>query len=100
MPHLPEAVQGATHTGLQVTWQHEDKTPHDLTGATLSGSISGQAISGVLVVTDAINGVFTWAFGVTDVDTPGLFNVQFSAVYPDTKNDKTFVSTWLINRAI
>ena len=100
MPHLPDGIQDATHTGLTITWQHPDKTPHDLTGATMTGSISGQAISGVLAITDAINGVFTWAFGDSDVDTPGLFQVQFTATYPDTKNDKTFSSAWVINRAL
>ncbi len=105
MPHLPDGIQNSTHTGLQLTWQHEDKTPHDLTGATMTGRISsdsgaGRAIVGVLVVTNAINGIFQWAFGDGDIDTVGNFEVQFIATFGDDKNDKTFPAGWEVVKAL
>ena len=103
--HLPNAVQGATHSGMQLTWQDKLKLPHDLTGATLTGRISsdsgtGRGIMGVLNVTDALSGVFQWTFGTGDVDTAGQFEVQFIATYVDAKNDKTFPTRWEVVKAL
>jgi hypothetical protein len=104
---LPDAIVGSTHTGLTITWTHPDGTPHDLTGATLTGRIydpltGGRAITGTLTVTGAATGEFTWAFGVADVATASdWLLVQFIATYSsDTKADKTYEQAWKVKAAL
>jgi len=99
---LPNAVKGSTHTGLTITWKHPDTTVHDLTNATITGVIidkdlNSKAITGTLALSDAANGVFTWAFSAADVVAAGSFTVQFNANYStDSKDDKTYEEDWIV----
>ena len=101
---LDIAIQGARHTGQKITWHNGDGGFQNLTGATLTGvirdEITGQIrdIDGVLApdATDGANGVFLWSYGVGDVGVSGTFSVQFVATYPDGKDDRTFVETWIV----
>jgi len=102
-----DLVQGARHFGKTITWTRDDDSAVDLTSATVTGRMeqigvasSAKAIDGAFVVTDATNGVFTWAPGATDVEDDGRFKVQFIATYPDTKVEKSIPQTMRIFEAI
>jgi hypothetical protein len=103
---LAEAVQGARHTSQRITWLDAEGDPQDLTGATLTGRLlnratgTAAAMTGTLTVITPLAGIFDWAYGATDVATAGVFDAQFIATYADTKNDKTLVEKWVVNRAI
>ena len=102
---LSNAVQGATHTAQQITWVDGDGDPLNLTGATLAGRIldlgtgTARNMDGVLTVTDAAAGAFSWAYGVNDVATAGAFSVQFIASYGGV-NDKTLAELWEVEPAL
>lgn len=100
---IANAIQNATKVGQVITWQDADGDPLPLTGSTLSGFITDpltgvtKAIAGSLgFVTDGSDGVFTWAYGNTDVDTPGRFIVQFVATYGDTREAKSRPIEWYV----
>jgi hypothetical protein len=103
---LQAAIEGATHTGQTITWQQSDgTTPHDLTGATLSGTIRDEegterAIDGTMMVTVPAEGTFTWAYGTNDIAEAGHFEVQFKATYPDGKYDLSFIEMWRVEKAL
>lgn len=103
---LSNAVRGARHTVQRITWADAEGDPQDLTGATLTGRIGNRSlnetrlIDGTLTITDAPNGVFTWAYGAVDVGTAGDYLVQFVAAYGDGKNDKTLIEPWRVEREI
>jgi hypothetical protein len=103
---LLKAVVGATHTGQEITWLEQGgATPHVLTGATITGRIedangTGRDITGTLTITDATGGVFTWAYSAADVQTEGVFKVQFKATYSGGKFDRTFFQEWIVSRAL
>lgn len=95
---LSKAIQGARYTAQLITWQGQN-----LTGATLTGRISDQAdgstatVSGVLSIINPATGVFSWAYGASDVAAAGLYEVQFVASYgtpPNDLNDKTLPAEW------
>ena len=100
---LPRAIEGARHTGQEITWIDEDDTPHDLTDATVTGTIEDKdgnktAITGTLTVTDAASGVFTWAYSAADVATVGRFMVRFKATYSSTY-DLSYSEPWVVEPA-
>lgn len=102
---LASAIKGARHTAQVVVWTDGEGDAQDLTGATLTGRIaeaSGETrlIDGVLTVSDAAAGQFTWAYGAADVGEPGDFLVQFVASYNDGKNDKTLIEKWRVEREL
>lgn len=103
---LASAVRGARHTAQVITWADAEGDPQDLTGATLTGRISNRSmnetrlIDGTLTITDAANGVLTWAYGAVDVGAAGDYLVQFVATYGDGKNDKTLIEPWRVEREI
>ena len=84
---LAAAIQGGRRPSQTITWTREDGSAEDLSGATLSGFIrnrrtrSTRAIDGTLTVSDAVAGVFVWAYGSTDVSEAGSFDVQFVASF-------------------
>jgi hypothetical protein len=103
---LLKAVVGATHTGQIITWIEQGSSEaHVLTGATLTGRIedangTARAITGVLALVDAANGVFSWAYSAADVVEEGLFKVQFKAAFSGGKYDLTFYQDWIVARAL
>ncbi|MDQ2995460.1 MAG: hypothetical protein M3R61_00170 [Chloroflexota bacterium] len=98
---LQSAFQGATHTGQQITWTRDDGTPQDLTGATLSGTITNvltgvsTAIGGTLTATTPLSGILTWAYSAADVAASGQYRVQLLASY-GSAIDATYLADWLI----
>lgn len=102
---LADAVQGARYVAQQITWSDGDGNAVDLTGATLTGWISDEngrsvEVDGDLTVTTPASGIFTWAYGATDVGQAGEFLVQFRAVYGGGLADKTLIQSWTVAPAI
>lgn len=100
---LLKAIQGARHTGQEITWTRDDGTPQNLAGATLTGTIQDAAgdtrtIDGTLAIVTAASGVFSWAYGASDVAEAGEFLVQFKATY--TSYDLTFATYWKVEAAL
>lgn len=103
---LSNAVQGARHSGQSITWKKSDGTAYDLTGATITARIRNQRTGeardadGSFSLTTPASGIFAWAYGATDVQYPGRFDVQFKAAYSDSKHDLTFSAEWEVEGAI
>lgn len=99
---LITAVQGAIGTGQQITWLERDSTPHDMTGGVLTGYIKNyvtdetRPITGILTITDIINGVFTWEYSEEDVIETGYFEAQFVCTHDPDMIDITLVDTWIV----
>lgn len=97
---LLDAIEGSTHTGQQITWQADDGTAKDLTGAALSGTIRNmttgveRSIAGTLALVTAASGIFTWAYGTADVAAAGDFQVQFKADYGSSIVDYSHWQDW------
>lgn len=103
---LALAVAGATRPGQSITWLDGDGAPVDLTGATItgkkrnrnSGTVSN--IVGLLTVTSAANGVFVWTYDLADVDTAGLYVVQFTASFGSAALERTIITDWAVREAL
>lgn len=97
---LPDRVETAKKTPIEITWTSEDE-PVDLTGATLSGVLrrvatgESRAIVGTIVVTVPAEGIFVWTLATEDVAEPGLFEVQFTATYSGG-DDLTYAALWRV----
>ena len=102
---LAAAVQGGRHPSQIITWQREDNTVEDLTGATLTGKIllqrqqAAQSITGTLTVTNAPNGVFRWDYSAGDVALAGSHRVQFVATFGSVPA-KTFIAEWVVKESL
>jgi hypothetical protein len=102
MPSLQPAVKNDRHTGQSITW-YAGSTPKVLTGATITGTITdtttgtSRAITGALSLSDAANGVFTWAYSAADTGTVGVYDVQFTATYADQLSDSSFTISWTVS---
>jgi hypothetical protein len=100
---LAKTVAGATHTPQVITWTTADGQPQDLTGATLTGTIStrgnrdGRAIAGALELLTPALGLFRWIYDEADV-VEGFWSVQFIATYGDSTDDVTFAEQWEVTR--
>ncbi len=98
---LENAIEGARHTGQQITWTHDDGTAQNLTGATMSGIIRDvptgveTAITGTLALVTAASGIFTWAYSAADIATAGEYVVQFKADFGSTFALSHWIN-WLI----
>lgn len=98
---LQNAFQGATHTGQSITWTRDDGSAQDLTGATLSGTITNVltgtsvAIAGTLTATTPLSGILSWAYNAADVATAGQYRVQLLASYSGAL-DATYLADWLV----
>lgn len=104
---LPERVQGAIRPAQVITWTREDGAVENLTGATLTGTLKlwrtgiARSITGALVVTDAVNGVFTWTPSAADVGTAGRYDAQFTASFASgTTPAKAFSTRWMVREAL
>lgn len=75
------AVQGATNAPLTMTW----KPTANLTGATVTGKmtqdrVTFRSLTGALSLVTAASGIFSWDCSDADLATPGVWEVQFTAV--------------------
>ena len=100
---LASAVQGGLRPSQLITWTREDGDAENLTGATLTGTITNRtttvtrAIAGTLAVTDATAGVFRWDYAAGDVSDAGEFDVQFAAAFGSGQTPaRTFVARWKV----
>lgn len=71
---------------MELTWLRESGDPEDLTGATMTGTITDRAgtsrpIAGALTVLDGPAGTFEWAFAAADLAQPGTYTIQFAAAF-------------------
>ena len=85
--NLESVVAGATRPSQLITWLDSEGTPLDLTGATVTGCIQSltngetRAIMGFLIVTNPMAGQFRWDYSADDVQSDGVYVVQFTATY-------------------
>lgn len=99
---LQKAVQGGRYTGQQITWSLDDGTPQDLTGSTLTGTITNQltgatrAITGTLELVTPASGIFSWSYSAADVAEAGDFWVQFTADYGSSLDDVSYRQYWRV----
>ena len=107
MSNLPDRVQGGLRPAQSITWQREDGTAEDLTGATITGYIRNRstgterAIAGTLSVTDGPAGTFRWDFAAADVADAGSFDVQFTATFSAGATPaRTFISRWKVEESL
>ncbi|GIK42456.1 MAG: hypothetical protein BroJett011_62890 [Chloroflexota bacterium] len=104
---LENAIQGARHTTQRITWTRSDGTAQNLTGATLSGTITpvmspataAKAIDGTLSLVTAASGIFDWEYGAQDVVQWGVFLVQFKADYGVEGYDLSDPAEWTVGKA-
>ena len=101
---LPDRVKGGLRPSQSIQWQREDGTAENLTGATLTGTITNRAtaatraIAGTLTVTDGAAGQFRWDYAAGDVDAAGEYDVQFGAAFAaDETPARTFVARWTVH---
>lgn len=103
---LADAVQGGRWPAQQITWAPEGGGVANLSGATITGKIrssSGvtRAVAGTFTVTDGPAGVFVWQYAAADVADAGIFNVQFTATWPDGLTPgKTFIVPWIVAESL
>lgn len=101
---LAAAIKGAKRPSQTITWTRADGIAEDLSGATLTGYIRNQrtgatrAIDGDLALVTAASGIFSWAYGDTDVSEAGeSFEVQFVASFgSDPTPAKTVSASWMV----
>jgi len=102
---LPETVQGSTHSALLITCRRKDDSVLDITGATITArmknKVSGtiEDIAGDLDLVDPTGGQFRWTFDATDLDTVGVFKVQFTATYSDSTIERSIAEDWEVLEA-
>jgi hypothetical protein len=100
---LASAVKGGKRPSQTVTWELDDGTALDLTGATITATIvdrisgASRVADGVFTVTDGPEGEFRWDYGTNDVATAGMFMVQFSASFGSAPTPaRTRKSAWMV----
>ncbi len=99
---IPNAVQGGKRPSPLLTWTDLDGDALDLTGATITGTITNEhgesrAITGALTVVTADEGVFRWDYSTADVATKGTFVVQFAASFGSNPTPAvTFAEKWKV----
>lgn len=103
---LPRRPPGALRPSMLIVWTRENSEgPEDLTGATLTGTITdkhGQErpIAGDLSVdAPATAGRFTWELAPADVATEGSYTVEITASFATEPSPaKSFAADWEISR--
>ena len=104
---LPDRVKGGLRPAQAITWQREDGSAEDLTGATVTGVLRNRAtgataaIAGALTLTDGAAGAFRWDMAAADVADAGSFDVQFTATFgAGLSPARTFVERWIVAEAL
>lgn len=104
---LAAAVQGARRPSQTITWSDENGTAFDLTGATITTRIRNKSTQttvdsdGTFTLTSAAAGQFRWDYSTADVETAGLFEVQFTATFGATPTPaKTIAELWEVKESI
>jgi hypothetical protein len=100
---LASAVAGGKRPSQTITWTRGDGTAENLTGATITGTITPKAtgvtraIAGTLIIDDADSGTFIWVYHADDVATAGHHTVKFSAAFGSEPTPaKTIKTAWFI----
>lgn len=102
---LPETASGSTHSSLLLTAKRKDGSLLDLTGGTITGKLKNkvsaavESITGALSLVDPTGGTFRWTFAAADVDTVGVFKVQFTVTYADTTVERSIAEDWEVTEA-
>lgn len=103
MMALADAVAGALRPSQVITWTRDDGTAENLTGATITGSLTpidtgvARAIAGTLTLTTPADGVFTWAYAAADV-VEGVYDVQFNASFASSPTPaRTYKARWKVH---
>jgi hypothetical protein len=107
MSAISDALVGARHTAQVITWEDDQGTAKNLTGATITARIeplaggSARAGDGVFaLVGGGSTGQFTWTYGQADVGTVGRFNVQFKATFAGDSFDLSRKIEWRVLEAV
>jgi hypothetical protein len=98
---LSSAVQHSRKRSQIITWTDDDGVAINLTGATLTGFKRDRhgadtTITGVLAVTNAAAGIFSWAYSAADVAVPGAYRVVFTASYTDSLDEVSPFHAWRV----
>lgn len=100
---LASAVKAAKRPSQTITWTDADGVAIDLTGATITATITDRATGasrsadGVFTLVTPASGIFRWDYGTTDVGTAGTFLVQFSAAFGSNPTPaKTRRQSWIV----
>lgn len=105
MSYTP-VTTGDNHDGLACTWQRDDGTAVDITGATITfrwQSTPGGTVvdgNGTVTITSAAAGQFTYKFGTTELAFSGSYTFQWKGVWGDgtvLHNDRL---SYIFNRPI
>ncbi len=103
---LADAVQGSRWPAQQITWTPEGGGAANLTNAVITGKIRAEsgvtrAVAGTCTVTNGTAGVFVWQYAEADVADAGIFDVQFTATWPDGLTPgKTFIAPWKVAESL
>ena len=99
------AVQGGRWPPQPLVWE-VGGAPVNLSGATLSGTMTNRAtgatraITGQLTPTTPALGEFAWYYSVADVAEWGEFDVEFVATFGEGLTPgKTFLARWSISKS-
>lgn len=97
-----DTTQYSTAIGKEITCHDADGQPLDLTGATITGTltpISGapaRAIAGTLSLDPDESHVILWTIHANDVAQAGTFDVQLCALLPGGKKLYSFPARWIV----
>jgi hypothetical protein len=99
---LQNGIVGSRFRGQRITWKLNDYTRPDLRTATITGKrrlIATQesfTITGILTPDPDVQDVFTWQYSAEDVSRAGLYEVQFSALYPNGYSEHSLPEKWTV----
>lgn len=103
---LSNAIQGANHTGQKVIWSYERGEPVDLTNSVITAKKRIQNtkvvtdVAGQFALVDPMEGVFNWPYAPTDIDTVGVYQIQFIATYTDETLEKSMIEQFTVKEAL
>ena len=101
---LDDTVVGANAVPQQITWVRTDGTAQNLTGFTITAQMysierrTSKAVTGTFSEITPASGIFQWNRSAGDVDTAGVWLVQFKGTNGSSVII-TFDVTWHIRTA-